>query len=112
VPSLVGQEIPDRLLQIRAETPFVRIRSHEQAAGQDDRLEEALGQILRIGGIARDRRNEGSDGRVIPLGEFVQRRGRLGAVAGSFREQVPGCEGELLADWRTLLLPVFRGQRT
>jgi len=71
VPPLVGQEIPDRLLQIRAEASFVRIRSHQQAAGQDDRLEEALGQILRIGGTAGDRRNEGSHGRVVPLGEFV-----------------------------------------
>jgi len=90
----------------------VRIRSHQQAAGQDDRLEEALGQILRIGRISSDSRNEGADGRVIPLGKFVQRRGRLGAVAGSFREEIPGRQGELLADWRTLLLPVFRGQRT
>jgi hypothetical protein len=90
----------------------VRIRSHQQAAGQDDGLEETLGQILRIGGIARDSRNEGADGCVIPLGEFVQRRGRVGAVAGSFREEIPGREGKLLAYWRTLLLPVFRGQRT
>jgi hypothetical protein len=36
----------------------------------------------------------------------------LGAVAGSFREEIPGGRRELLADWRTLLFPVFRGQRT
>ena len=108
----IDEEVPDRLLEIRTETPLAWIRFHEEPAGQDDRLEEALGQILRFGGIASDGRNERADGGVIPLGEFVQRRGRVGAVAGSFREEIPGREGELLADWRTLLLPVFRGQRT
>jgi hypothetical protein len=88
------------------------IRPHEEAAGQDDGLEETLGQIFRIVGITGDGGNEGADGRVIPLGVFVQRRGRLGAVAGSCREEIPGRQGEWLADWRTLLLPVFRGQRT
>ena len=110
MPPFVDQEIPNRLLQIRAETSFVRICSHEEAARQDDRLEETLGQILCIGGIASDRRNEGADGRVIPLGEFAQRCGRVVAVTGRFRKEIPGRQRELLAYWRTLLFPVFRGQ--
>ena len=108
----IDQKVPNRLLQIRAETPFVRVGSSEQPAGEHDGLEETLSQIFRVVAISSDGGNEGSDGRVIPLGEFVQRRGRLVAAAGSLREQIPGREGELLAYWRNLLLHVFRGQRT
>src|SRR5438093_1595278 len=74
--------------------------------------EEALGQILRIRGVVNHRRDEGADGRVVPLGKLVERRGRRAAVAGSVREQIPRRERELPAYRRTLLLRVFGGQRT
>jgi hypothetical protein len=90
----------------------VRIGSLEQPTGEHDGLEETLGQVVSIAMISSDGGNEGADRRVIPLGEFVQRRGRLVAVSGSFLEEIPGRQGEWLADWRTLLLPVFPGQRT
>ena len=108
----IDQKIPNRLLQIRAEAPLVRVGSSEQPAGEHHGLEETLGQILRVGPISSDGGNEGADGRVIALGEFIQRRRRPVAVARSFREEIPGRQGELLAYCRTLLLPVFRGQRT
>jgi hypothetical protein len=91
---------------------FLRIRMHEQTAGEDGRLEETLRQILRVGGVLDDRRDEGLDRRVVPLGEFVERRGRLAAVPRRVREQIPRRRRELLADLRTLPLRVFRGQRT
>jgi len=108
----IDQKVSNRLLQIRPETPFVRVGLSKEPARQNDGLEETLGQIVRIAVISRDGGDEGADGRVIPLGKFVQRRGRLAAVAGSFRKEIPGCRGELLAYRRTLLLPVFLGQRT
>jgi hypothetical protein len=64
----------------------VRIGSREQAAGEDDGLEEALGQIFRVAGTSPNRRDEGADRRVIALNKLVQRRGRLLAVARGLRE--------------------------
>ena len=85
----------------------MRVGLSKEPARQHDGLEETLGQIVRIAVISSDGGDEGADGRVIPLGKFVQRRGRLAAVAGSFRKEIPGCRGELLAYRRTLLLPYF-----
>jgi hypothetical protein len=82
----IDQKIPNRLLQVRTEAPPVRVGSPEQPAGEDDGLEETLGQILRVAVISSKGGNEGADGGVIPFGEFVQRRGRLIAVPRSFRE--------------------------
>jgi len=84
--ALVDEEIPDALLQILAEASFFRIGESEQAAGEDDGLEKALGQIVRVAWTSRDRCDEGADRCVVPLSKLVERRGRIVAVARRFRE--------------------------
>ena len=51
-PALVDQEIPNRLLEIRPERPFVGIGAREETPGQDDSLEEPLRQIVDVGGAS------------------------------------------------------------
>jgi hypothetical protein len=111
-PPLVDQEIPDRLLQVGPKPALVAVGQRKQAARQDDRFKESLSEIVRLLGVPDNRGDERANRSMVAIRELVEGYSRLRVVARGVRQQIPGRWGEFQGDGRTLLLPVFGGQRT
>jgi hypothetical protein len=94
-PMFVDEKVADRLLEVRTEPALLRVRLREEPAGEDGGFEEPLRQILDLGGMARRRGDERADRCVIALGEFVQRGGRMVAVARRLGKEIPRGRREL-----------------
>ena len=78
-PPFVDDEVANRLFQIGAEVAFPAIGVQEHSTGEHGRLEETLGEIVRLLGLPGDGGDECAHSRVVAVRELAERIGGLAA---------------------------------
>src|SRR5262245_30590897 len=88
-PPFVNDEVTNRLFQVGTEAAFPTIGVHEYSTGEHGRLEETLGEIVRLLRLPGDGGDECAYCRVVAVRELAERIGGLAASARRLRQKTP-----------------------